>query len=375
MSTSSLSDFVVATSFVGDRVVLAVRGEVDLVTAPELAAIMDAVIDGGHRALVLDLAELDFMDASGVGVIARGARRLQPSGGQLTVRSTAAQTYRLLDLTGMTRLVPVERPQQDLDHLGPEEPEARSPVAQATESENLVEHLRTVTVVPADDDVVDGALRLVVALARATVGGADGVSVSLRRHGRLATVAASDQTISEMDTDQYATGQGPCVAASVEGRWFHVGSLDTEARWPAFIPKARALGINAILSSPLQTEVQPVGALNIYSRTAEAFTPTAQQLAALFAEEASSILNHAGLDVTDEQTAGRLGDALESRRIIAHAQGVLMQRDGVGEDAAYDALRRMSVASGMPLRYEAQHVVASAAAPARAAQPSKEGAS
>lgn len=91
--------------------------------------------------------------------------------------------------------------------------------------------------------------------------GADGVSVSLRRHGHLATVASSDQTILEMDADQYATGEGPCVDASVEGRWFHVESLDNETRWPAFIPRAQKLGINAILSIPLLAGDRPIGAL------------------------------------------------------------------------------------------------------------------
>ena len=42
---------------------------------------------------------------------------------------------------------------------------------------------RRVTALPADPDVVDGALRLVVELARSFVGGADGVSVSLLRNG------------------------------------------------------------------------------------------------------------------------------------------------------------------------------------------------
>ena len=132
-----------------------------------------------------------------------------------------------------------------------------------------------------------------VALARATVGGADGVSVSLRRHGHLATVAASDQTISDMDASQYATGEGPCVDASVKGRWFHAESLDTETRWPAFTPRAQALGINAILSSPLLVEDRPVGALNIYSRTAMAFAPKDQELASVFAAEASLVLTSA----------------------------------------------------------------------------------
>ena len=71
-----------------------------------------------------------------------------------------------------------------------------------------------------------------MALARVTVGGADGVSVSLRRRGELTTVAASDETVSGMDRDQYATGEGPCVSASTEGHWFHVESVDDERRWP-----------------------------------------------------------------------------------------------------------------------------------------------
>lgn len=110
MSTSPLSGFAVSTGFVGDRVVIGVRGEVGLVTAPELAGILDAVIDGGHRSVVLDLAELGSMDAPGVGVIARGARRLAPAG-ELTVRSPPAMLRRELDLTGLATVVRLEHPE------------------------------------------------------------------------------------------------------------------------------------------------------------------------------------------------------------------------------------------------------------------------
>ena len=102
---------------------------------------------------------------------------------------------------------------------------------------DLARDLLKVATIPANIDVLDAALRLVVALARVTVGGADGVSVSLRRHGVLTTVAASDETVTGMDRDQYATGEGPCVAAATEGHWFHVESLEDERRWPAFIPE------------------------------------------------------------------------------------------------------------------------------------------
>jgi hypothetical protein len=212
---------------------------------------------------------------------------------------------------------------------------------------------------PGNDDLVDGSLRLVVALARATVGGADGVSVSLRRHGRLATVAASDQTVSDMDASQYSTGQGPCVDASMEGRWFHVDSLDTETRWPTFIPQAKALGINAILSSPLVAAEVPVGSINIYSRTVSAFKSEDQRLASVFATEASAILTEAGVDLSDEERSVRFQTALHIREVISQAQGVLMERDGLSEDAAYTAMRIHSQRTGQPLYRRALDIAAS----------------
>jgi transcriptional regulator with GAF, ATPase, and Fis domain len=220
-----------------------------------------------------------------------------------------------------------------------------------------------VTAIPADPDVVDGALRLVVELARALVEGADGVSVSLRRHGRLSTVAASDQTVMAMDADQYATGEGPCVDASLKGRWYHAQSLDTETRWPAFTPQARGLGIKAILSTPLMAFEEPVGALNIYSHHAAAFDVKAQAAAAVFAKKASVILSDAGAGASDTQMAFRFQEALQSRRVITLATGVIMEREGVEEDEAFADLLRLSLYHGETLRGQADAMVRSSRQP------------
>ena len=354
--------FAVTVGFVNARAVLAVRGEMDRVTAPELGAILDAVIER-HRSVVLDLAELDFMNAWGLGVIAARASRLRRSGGPLTIRSPSAMVLRTLDITGVTELLGVELPDPARRRLGAEQSIEDADGLDGTEPHGLAQHVGKITAVPADPDVVDGVLRLVVALARASVGGADGVSVSLRRHGRLATVAASDQTISDMDASQYATGEGPCVDASVNGRWFHAESLDSETRWPAFTPRAQALGINAILSSPLLAEDRPVGALNIYSRTAMAFTPQDRELASVFAAEASSMLTSTGVDVTDEQLSSLRNAALETRRLIAQAEGVIMEREGIEADGAYSILCNYSRRSNRPFRERAEEVVASTQRP------------
>jgi GAF domain-containing protein len=153
------------------------------------------------------------------------------------------------------------------------------------------------------------------------------------------------------------------VSASVEGRWFQAESLDTETRWPAFTPKARALGINAILSSPLVAADRPVGAINIYSRTVAAFEHGDQRLASIFATEASVILTEAGMDLTEDERSARFQGALLTRQAIAVAQGVLMARRGISQDAAYTLLRVHSERTGQPLGARAADIAGSTVPP------------
>ncbi len=345
--------FSVSARFDGDQAVLDVRGEVEHVTVPVFRPFLEAVIASGYPSALLDLSDMSSIDASGLATIVSAASTLVASGSRLTIRSSSTEVARALDLNRLSERLNLERP----DRLGPEQvaPAFLSPTSSVPAEADP--GTRVVTSIPANEDVVDAALGLVVALVRITVGGADGASVSLRRHGRLTTVAASDQTILDMDSEQYVAGEGPCIDASIAGRWFHAESLEAETRWPTFTPKARALGISAILSSPLLARDHPVGALNIYSRTATAFAAQEQELAGVLATEASIVLTAAGADLSDNQLAIRVQAALRIRETIAEAQGIIMEREDIGEKEAFDVLRRASLASGQPLREGARDVV------------------
>jgi anti-anti-sigma factor len=360
----ALSDFSVAARFEDGQVVLALHGEVDVLTAPEFGAFFETMIDRGHRTVVLDLTELSFMDASGLAVIARGAGRLEVTGGTLTIRTPVALVGRMLEITGFARLVELEPGESAYGRPGSEQMAGgiREQVADRApgHSDSMTTGVVKFTSLHSNDELIDGALRMAVSLAGAVVGGADGVSVSLRRRGTLATVAATDQTVLNMDANQYQTGEGPCVDASTQGHWFLAESLEKESRWPAFTPRARALGIEAILSTPLVVQSRPVGALNIYSLTPWAFTPRDQELAASFAVRASSLLSDADVSLTDDELAIRFQGALRARQVIAQAQGVLMEREGISEQDAYVALRRFSLGTGRPLYERAENIVTSA---------------
>ena len=160
-------------------------------------------------------------------------------------------------------------------------------------------------------DILHAALNLVVVLARATVVGADGVSVSLAGHGGLITVASSDDTVEAMDADQYVTGEGPCLTAAAEGRRVEVDSIDDgEPRWPAFTPSpgsGASTPSSRTRCGPAATDGCPQ---HLYAEP-DAFGSEGQELATLFTEQASIVLTTRGDDLragqgrSAEQTCGR----------------------------------------------------------------------
>jgi anti-anti-sigma factor len=363
-----LGDFAVTAATSGGRAVVAVRGSIDHVSAPHLGRSLATVIDEGHRDVVVDLTEVEFLDSSGLTVLEDAVHRLERSGGVLALRSPSSIVRRLLGIVGLDQVIRVESPRgpstsDDPDRTG--SVDRATPGSALAEPDALIEHLRRTVVTLADVSAVDDALRLVVALARACVGGADGVSISLLRHGRLVTVAASDQTISAMDAEQYATGEGPCVSASVEGQGFHAASLADEKRWPAFVPRARELGIKAILSNPLLAADGPIGALNIYSRAERAFATPDRRLASVIAAEASTVLSLGRVDASDVDVDDRLSAALDARKVIAQAQGVMMERHHIDQEAAFGQLLAFSRESHLPLLDRAGDIVATTQRPRR----------
>lgn len=213
--------------------------------------------------------------------------------------------------------------------------------------------------IQANAEVVNAGLNLAVMLTHAAVTGADGASITLSRDGTLTTAAASDETICGMDADQYATGQGPCVSAATDGHHIYVESLDTESRWPQFIPRAKERGINSIMSMPLLTRGRPLGALNIYSTMVGAFGEPEQRLAARCAQQASDFLASATVDVSPEEMTGRIREALQVRQAVTLAVGVVMDREGVSVDDAYAILLQAAHQQAIPLREHAHKIVAS----------------
>lgn len=81
---------------------LSVAGEVDVSCADELRAAIDAQIaEGVTGELVVDLAEVPYIDSTGIGVLVGAAHRVSEAGGTLVVARPQRNVARVLGLLGV----------------------------------------------------------------------------------------------------------------------------------------------------------------------------------------------------------------------------------------------------------------------------------
>jgi anti-sigma B factor antagonist len=88
-----------AISDCGGRVVVALRGELDVMDAEAVAVALTAAADRGN-VVIVDLAGLTFTDAGGMAALVRARRHARRTGGDLVLAAPQRQVRRVLDLTG-----------------------------------------------------------------------------------------------------------------------------------------------------------------------------------------------------------------------------------------------------------------------------------
>ncbi len=87
---------------------VAVRGELDVLTAPFLWERLETALPAAGERLVLDLGGVRFIDSMGLGVIVRTQSRVRQGGGALVVRSLQDQARAVFEMTGLDRSLDVE---------------------------------------------------------------------------------------------------------------------------------------------------------------------------------------------------------------------------------------------------------------------------
>ena len=80
--------------------VIAVDGDLDLSTAPQLKWMLVDSLDAGQLQLVLDLSQTSFMDSTALGVLIGVNRSLKP-GSRLAIVCPRTKVLKIFELSGM----------------------------------------------------------------------------------------------------------------------------------------------------------------------------------------------------------------------------------------------------------------------------------
>lgn len=93
--------------------VLALSGELDMTSAPELQERIERLVAAGRHRLVIDLAELSFCDSAGLNAFVRGDRHCAAHGGWLRLARARGHVARVIELSGVYEVL-AYRPNGDL---------------------------------------------------------------------------------------------------------------------------------------------------------------------------------------------------------------------------------------------------------------------
>lgn len=209
------------------------------------------------------------------------------------------------------------------------------------------------------DSTLGETLTRVAQIAERAIHSADFVGLTLiENNGEPATAIYTDPASPQIDAEQYAEGGGPCLDALRDCRVVRVADTRlTEARWPRFSRAAQRHGVLSTLSLPLVVRDEGLGAMNLYARTVNAFSPADEATCRDLATSAAVVISNATAYWRTYELTQQLQDALRSRAVIEQAKGVLMAREHLDAEEAFDLLRRLSQQENRKLREVARRLV------------------
>lgn len=206
---------------------------------------------------------------------------------------------------------------------------------------------------------VEQTLKKIIQLAIETIEHCEHAGVDIIERRRIRPVVQSDETATVFGRIQAETDEGPCLDAIRQEEVFVTGRLSAERRWPALSTCAHdETGIESVLAFRLFAEEETMGALNLYSTQADAFDEHDIAVGSVFAA-------HAAVALTTAREREHLEEAIQTRDLIGRAKGILMARQSITDDQAFDLLRRASQRLNVKLRDVAGEVITSRAPPER----------
>ena len=108
------SDLVPKTRREGDAVLASVRGEIDLHNSPELRGeVLTLLSEQAPRRLILNLAEVPYMDSSAIAVLVEAMQKLRKTGGRVCLTNLQPRVKSLLDIAKLGSIFLIAKDEQE----------------------------------------------------------------------------------------------------------------------------------------------------------------------------------------------------------------------------------------------------------------------
>jgi GAF domain-containing protein len=203
----------------------------------------------------------------------------------------------------------------------------------------------------------------VCAEAVRVVPGADMASITAIDDDEARTAAFSDERAMEVDREQYAAGDGPCLRAAATGEIVRLSLDSTSERWPEFAASAKRHGVCSYLAAPLRVDDTLTGAINLFGFEDHGFHETDAKLLELYTTVVTFGLRTTRRYRQALELAANLNTAMRSRAVIEQAKGILMATHKIGDTEAIRRLITESQLTNVKLRQVAADFVGKASAP------------
>ena len=228
--------------------------------------------------------------------------------------------------------------------------------------DELVTEIAAVATAVLSGSTLEETLQQVVSTAVSALDGCDSAGVFVVDGHAVRTVAHTDDAVVDLDRLQDELGEGPCLDAATSGVVVYVGDLSEDDRYRRFGAAAATADIRTVLACPLTSDGMR-GALNLYAQLPNAFGATDRAKGTILAALAGAAIAAAARRADLQSQNVNLQNALVSRELIGQAQGILMERERVSAEQAFDILRRASQHLNEKLRDVAQNLVDTGASP------------
>lgn len=207
-----------------------------------------------------------------------------------------------------------------------------------------------------DEPTAESTIERIAEYAKLATGCDEAGVMLVHARNQIETAAATSARVGESHSLQIVHDEGPCLDALTGDAWYLSPEVGVDPRWPLWGPAVAGIGIHSVLSLRLETRARRYGSLNLYADRAGAFDDDDVAVATIF-------VRHAAVALANAHNEEGLQVAVDARKLIGQAQGILMERFDINPERAFEFLRRQSQAHNVKLRFVAEWVVENRSTP------------